>query len=307
MDGNVLTLVAAEPGPLVESWADAAARALEKLGALLGGTAWLAPKLACDIAFDGLDPDQAEAAARGYLAMAPVDLIAQNLAGRKKRLLLADMESTIIANEMLDEIADLVGIKAKVAAITRRAMNDEIDFVGALKERVALLKDKPASLLEEAGKRIRITPGAKELVSTMRANGATTALVSGGFSVYSVRIREELGFDLDFANELVISRDKIAGTVREPIKTGDNKLETLTRLAAECGCPLALTLAVGDGSNDLPMLGAAGLGIAFHGQPHIAPRARHRVDHADLTTLLYAQGYRRDEFVADDGRRRRTR
>jgi phosphoserine phosphatase len=186
-------------------------------------------------------------------------------------------------------------------------MNDEIDFVGALKERVALLKDKPASLLEEAGKRIRITPGAKELVSTMRANGATTALVSGGFSVYSVRIREELGFDLDFANELVISRDKIAGTVREPIKTGDNKLETLTRLAAECGCPLALTLAVGDGSNDLPMLGAAGLGIAFHGQPHIAPRARHRVDHADLTTLLYAQGYRRDEFVADDGRRRRTR
>lgn len=304
MDGNVLTLIAAKQGSAVESWAAAASRALEKLGAHLGGTIWLAPKLACDIPFDGLDPDQAEAAAHGALGPAPVDVIAQSLTGRKKRLLLADMESTIIANEMLDEIADLVGIKAKVAAITRRAMNDEIDFVGALRERVALLKGKPASLLGKAGKRIRINPGAQELVATMRANGATAALVSGGFRIYTARIRKELGFDLDFANELTISRGKIAGTVKEPIKTGESKLETLTDLAAEYGCPLALTLAVGDGSNDLPMLGAAGLGIAFHGRPHIAPRARHRIDHADLTALLYAQGYRRDEFAADRRQRR---
>jgi len=304
MDGNVLTLIAARQGPAVESWAAAASRALEKLGAHLGGTVWLSPKLACDIPFDGLDPDQAEAAARGALAPAPADFIAQSLTGRKKRLLLADMESTIIANEMLDEIADLVGIKAKVAAITRRAMNDEIDFGGALMERVALLKGKPASLLEKAARRIRINPGARELVATMRANGATTALVSGGFRIYTARIRKELGFNIDFGNELTISRGKIAGTVKEPIKTGKSKLAALTDLAAEYGCPLALTLAVGDGSNDLPMLGAAGLGIAFHGRPHIAPRARHRIDHADLTALLYAQGYRRDEFVADRRQRR---
>jgi phosphoserine phosphatase len=306
MDGNVLTLIAAKQGPAVESWADAASRALEKLGAHLGGTVWLAPRLACDIVFDGLDPDQAEAAGRGALARAPVDLIAQNLAGRKKRLLLADMESTIIANEMLDEIADLVGIKAKVAAITRRALNGEIDFAGALRERVVLLTGKPASLLEKAGKSIRVNPGAKELVATMRANGAKTALVSGGFRIYTAQIRKQLGFDRDFANELAISRGKIAGTVKEPIRGGNSKLETLTGLAAEYGCPLALTLAVGDGANDLPMLGAAGLGIAFHGRPHVAPQARHRVDHADLTALLYAQGYRRDEFAADR-RRRRTR
>jgi phosphoserine phosphatase len=298
MSGNVLTLIAAKPSPQVETWAATAARALEKLGAHLASTAWLAPKLACDIVFDGLDPDQAEAASRSALAKAPVDLIAQALDGRKKRLLLADMESTIIANEMLDEIAGLAGIKPKIAGITRRAMNGEIDFTGALKERVALLKNKPAGLLKKAGRRIRLNPGARELVATMRAHGATTALVSGGFRIYTARIRKELGFDLDLANELILSGGKIAGTVKEPVRTGDSKLETLTSLAAEHGCPLTLTLAVGDGANDLPMLGAAGLGVAFHGKPHVVSQARHRVDHADLTALLYAQGYRREEFAA---------
>jgi phosphoserine phosphatase len=306
MADNVLTLVAAPAASdRVGSAAVEVVRALHRLGAYVEEPRWLAPDLACDIAFDGLVPDQADAAARAVLDGAPeplaIDVVAQPAAGRRKRLLVADMESTIIANEMLDELADLLGLREPVAEITRRAMNDEIDFAGALRERVALLKNLPESALAEAGARIRVTPGAAVLVATMRAHGAYTALVSGGFRVYTERIRRELGFDLDVANELVVRKGRLAGTVREPILTRDDKLATLKRLAATQLLPLAATLAVGDGANDLPMIEAAGLGIAFRAKPAVTARARARIDHGDLTALLYAQGYRLAEIIQPDG------
>jgi phosphoserine phosphatase len=298
MPGNVLTLIAAER---LEAAVGIAYEALQRLGAHVGARDWLAPGIACDIPFADLDSDQADAAVRAALAEAlgdaAIDLVAQPADGRKKRLLLADMESTIIANEMLDELAELRGLRGQVAEITRRAMNDEIDFPTALRERVGLLRDLPESALVEAGVRIRVTPGAAALVATMRANGAHAVLVSGGFRIYTARIRAELGFDLDVANEPIIADGKLAGTVREPIVARDVKLATLKHLAAEHGLPLAATLAVGDGANDIDMVEAAGLGIAYHGKPALLARARHRIDHADLTALLYAQGYRAAEIV----------
>jgi phosphoserine phosphatase len=302
MAANVLTIIASPLAAAATAAAvGAAVDSLRSLGALINGRAWLAPDRACDILFDELDPDQADAAARSGIAAAlgrvPIDLVAQPLVGRRKLLLLADMESTIIANEMLDELADLLGLRAKVADITRRAMNDEIDFAAALRERVALLKDLPESALAEAGARIRIVPGARELVATMRANGAFTALVSGGFRVYSARIRDELGFDLDVANEIIVADGRLAGTVAEPILGRDAKLATLKRLAVERTLPLAATLAVGDGANDIAMIEAAGLGIAYHARPAVAARARRHIEHNDLTALLYAQGYSDAEIV----------
>jgi len=299
---NVLTVIASPLAAAATAAAvDAAVDSLRRLGALIGGRSWLAADIACDILFDELDPDQADAAARSGIAAAlgaaPIDVVAQPILGRRKLLLLADMESTIIANEMVDELADLLGLRAKVAAITRRAMNDEVDFAAALRERVALLKDLPESALADAGARIRITPGARELVATMRANGAFTALVSGGFRVYTARIRDELGFDLDVANDLVIADGRLAGTVGEPIFGRDAKLTTLKRLAADRTLPLAATLAVGDGANDIAMIEAAGLGIAYHARPAVAARARRRIEHNDLTALLYAQGYSAEQIV----------
>jgi phosphoserine phosphatase len=300
MADSVLTLIAA---PAASAALDAAVRdavaALARLGARVGAADMLAPGIACDIPFDGLDPAAAEAV-RAALGGVAIDVVAQNAAGRRKRLLVADLESTIIENEMLEEIADFLGLRARVAEITRRAMNGEIDFAAALKERVALLKGLPARVLDEAGTRIRIMPGARALVATMRAEGATCALVTGGFSVYSSRIRATLGFDLDVANELEIVDGRLAGTVREPILGRAAKLETLRRLADERGLALAASLAVGDGANDVAMIQAAGLGIAFHAKPAVAAQARQRIDHADLTALLYAQGYRSGEIVGVD-------
>ena len=300
MAESVLTLIAAPAaGATLPAAARDVAAALARLGARVGAADLLAPGIACDLPFDGLDLEAADAA-RGALGGAAIDVVAQRAAGRRKRLLVADLESTIIDNEMLEEIAEFLGLRAHVAAITRRAMNGEIDFVAALRERVALLKGMPARVLDEAGAHIRIAKGAKALVATMRANGATCALVTGGFGVYSRRIRAELGFDLDVANEIEVQDGKLTGTVREPILARAAKLETLIRLAGERMLPLSATLAVGDGANDLAMIMAAGLGIAFHAKPAVAAQARVRIEHADLTALLYAQGYRRDEIAGGD-------
>ncbi len=307
MPDAVLTFIASDP-----ILADGAAARLDDavaglsdvlraLGAGVGKVDWLARGRACDIGYSGLATDQADAGARRLLAAEfadlAVDVVVQPSAGRRKLLLVADMESTVIENEMLDELADFLGRRDEVSEITRQAMNGELDFAAALAARVALLEGMPAERLDEAASRIRITPGAPALVATMRANGAYAALVSGGFSVFTRRVREALGFDCDVANELIVENGRLTGQVRQPILTREAKLAALKRLAAEHGLPLAASLAVGDGANDLPMIEAAGLGVAFRAKPVVAERARVRIDRCDLTALLYAQGYRDGEIV----------
>jgi len=264
---------------------------------LAGEPAWLAPGIACDLPLVGTIPQTAEETARCAVSGVAVDVLVQPTAGRRKRVLVADLESTIIENEMLDELADFIGLRSHVAEITRRAMNGELDFAAALAERVALLRGLPVSTLVEAAARIRLMPGARELIATSRAAGVRTALVSGGFTVFAERVARELGFDRVVANRLDIAGGRIAGTVETPIVTRETKRNVLLALAAEYGVPPEATLAIGDGANDLPMLDAAGLGIAFHAKPAVAAASRWRIEHADLTSVLYAQGYRTEEFA----------
>jgi len=208
------------------------------------------------------------------------------------------MDSTIITVECIDEMADMLGLKPRIAAITERAMRGELDFADALRERVALLKGLPVADLERVwSERIRLTPGARTLVLTMRSHGAFAALVSGGFSFFTGRVRAAAGFDLDRANELLLDGAALSGAVREPILGSSAKLAALREFAAARGLDLAETMAVGDGANDLEMIRAAGLGVAFRAKPVVAAAARARVDHGDLTALLYFQGYRRSEFA----------
>ena len=290
---TVLTLVGGEgAGPRL---AEIAGRLAHEFAA---EPRWLGAGEACEINIEGVEPAVAEAQARAFLGRAPIDLAAQPAQGRKKRLLVADLESTIIENEMLDELADFLGLRAEVAAITRRAMNGEIDFVGALEARVGLLKGMEAALLERAWARVRIAPGARALVATMRQARAATALVSGGFGFFAERVAAELGFDRVVANRLEIEGGRITGRVTPPVVTGEAKRATLLELAAERRLPLSESLAVGDGANDLPMLAAAGLGVAFRAKPAVAAACRVRIEHADLSALLYLQGYRRSEFAA---------
>jgi len=212
--------------------------------------------------------------------------------------MVADLESTLIQNEMLDDLADFIGARGEVAEITRRAMNGEIDFATALKSRVALLEGLPESTLAKAAAGIRLTPGAAVLVATLHAHGAFVALATGGFGFFVRYVETMLAFDAVFANELVVEGGRLTGAAREPILTRESKRDALTSLAAKQDIPLRMTLAVGDGANDLPMLEAAGLGVAFHAKPAVAARAVHRIDHCDLTALLYAQGYRKAAFAA---------
>jgi phosphoserine phosphatase len=295
---NVLTLIA-DPAAadLDDSTVVAATSALVALGAETGAPDWLAPGIACDVPFDGLNCDQADAALHAALPDRPVDMITQPVASRRKRLLIADMESTIIRQEMLDELAELVGLKDLIAGITYRAMNGEIDFKDALRERVALLKDLPVESLEQVYGRVELMPGALELVATMKANGAYCALVSGGFKFFTARVRETVGFDEDQANDLEIKDGRLSGLAVEPILDKDAKVAALLRVAGANRIPLRDSIAVGDGANDLPMLQAAGLGVAFHAKPVVATQARARVERSDLTALLYAQGYRAADIV----------
>jgi phosphoserine phosphatase len=285
MPSHVLTLIGTGD---VHGAADAIA---QTLGAAVD---WLAPGIAADIPFDG-DPVRAEQIVRGTAGS--FDAVIQLAAGRRKPLLVADMESTVIQNEMLDEMADLVGLGDRVAAITARAMNGEIDFAASLRERVALFKGQPESLLAQAASRIRFNPGAQTLVRTMRKHGAHAVLVSGGFYAFSNTVRDALGFERDHANDLTIANGKIAGTVRAPILDSAGKSAVLRQCMTEFGVAAEATLAVGDGANDLPMLEAAGLGVAYHAKPHVQARIAHRIDHADLTALLYLQGYRAADLV----------
>jgi len=240
---------------------------------------------------------------RAALVGAPIDVVVQRAAGRRKALFLADMDSTMIGQECIDELADHVGVKGDVAAITERAMRGEIEFAPALRERVALLKGLRASAVDEViDQRIRLTPGARTLIATLRKNGAYTCLVTGGFTLFTQRIAALVGFDENRANTLVVDAEhRLTGEVAEPIFGREAKLATLIELTRKFNLAPENTLAAGDGANDIAMIQAAGLGVAYHAKPKVAQAAAARIDHGDLTALLYAQGYRRDEFVSDEG------
>ncbi len=226
-----------------------------------------------------------------------IDAIVTKARGRRKALLIADMDSTIVQGETLDELAAFAGLGEKISAITARAMNGELDFKSALRERVAMLKGLNLDALEKTWQQVRLTPGARELVATMRSKGALTALVSGGFTFFTGKVAAQLGFDTHRSNTLLDDGAALTGRVADPILDRDSKLAALNELAAERGVKLHATLAVGDGANDLDMLKAAGLGIAFHAKPVVAREARAKVDHADLRALLFAQGYPASAFV----------
>ncbi|MCW2306995.1 phosphoserine phosphatase SerB [Rhodobium gokarnense] len=291
----VATLIANPARPeLSDALAETARRAV-------GGGApdWLAPGIACDIAL-GADADRTTVRSTivEALAGAPVDLAVVDTLDRRKKLFLADMDSTMIEQECIDELAAEVKLKDKVAAITEAAMRGELDFAGALRERVALLKGLDTTLFKRIiVERISLTPGARTLVRTMRANGVHCALVSGGFTVFTQEIARIVGFNEHHANRLVVDGGRLSGHVVEPILGAEAKLNRLRALRDRLGLLPRQTLAVGDGANDLMMVEEAGLGVAYHAKPTLAEAADIRIDHGDLTALLYAQGYRQSEFT----------
>jgi len=258
---------------------------------------WLDEGVAADLLFSA-PLDAVRAALTAALAGEPVDVIVQPAAHRAKRLLVADMDSTLIGQECVDELAAYAGVGDRVAAITERAMRGEIAFEPALRERVKLLAGLSESVIADVlRERIMLSPGARTLAFTMRARGAYVAIVSGGFRQFTAAVRDRIGADEDRANMLAIEGGKLTGEVIEPILGHDAKLGALEAIAAAKGLALAKTLAVGDGANDLAMLKAAGLGVAYRAKPKVAANADARIDHADLTALLYAQGISRKEFV----------
>ena len=267
---------------------------------------WLAPGVAADVPFIAADHSLQAVAnrARAALAGAPIDVVVQRAAARRKKLFLADMDSTMIGQECIDELAEHVGMKRQVSAITERAMRGEIEFEPALRERVMLLKGLPVTAVDEViDRRIRLTPGARALVATMRRHGAYTCLVTGGFTLFTERIARMIGFDESRANRLAVDASgRLTGEVVAPIFGRAAKLATLIELRRRQNVADNETLVAGDGANDIPMIEAAGLGVAYHAKPKVAAAAAARIDHGDLTALLYAQGYRRDEFEPDNGR-----
>ncbi|AQR72481.1 phosphoserine phosphatase SerB [Sphingomonas sp. LM7] len=268
---------------------------------------WLEEGTACDIFYDG-DPDfdgavsRNDGVAAGHMWLDDMfqgyDIVIQPAEGREKKLLVADMDSTMITVECIDELADYAGIKAQIAEVTERAMRGELDFGAALDARVALLKDLEESAIDRClAERVKLMPGAKTLVRTMKARGATTILVSGGFTRFAEPVGAEIGFDRVIANVLEIGQARLTGTVTKPIVDSATKETTLLGALAELGLPAEASMAVGDGANDLAMIRQAGLGVAYHAKPIVAAAAGARIDHGDLTALLYAQGIARSEWI----------
>ncbi|MBX3513312.1 MAG: phosphoserine phosphatase SerB [Xanthobacteraceae bacterium] len=289
---HVATLVSNPVRPAVDAAAIAKARAL--LPNAISETV-LKPGVAADIFFaPGPDSEARELSdlVRAALTPAPIDVVVQETAFRRKKLFVADMDSTMIDQECIDELADYAGLKAHVAAITERAMRGELPFEPALRERVALLKDLPVAVIGETiAKKITLAAGGRELIAALKANGVYTCLVSGGFTLFTNVIAEKLGFDENRANELIVENGRLAGKVKEPILGRAAKLATLQELTKKFGIRPEETVAIGDGANDLDMITAAGLGIAIHAKPAVAAAAQARIDHADLSAIIYCGGF----------------
>jgi len=288
---SVLTVVAARSaGPLAAGDVRAMRDAIAELGGTPGRVRWLAPGAACALPVDGLAARAAERAGLDALGGRAIDVIATPANRQTPALMVADMDATIVDAESLDELALEAGIKDKIAPITERAMRGEIDFADALRARVALLEGLDAGAIQRTLRRLRLMPGARTLVRTLKAHGVRTVLVSGGFSCFVEPMGARAGFDRTVANRLVVSGGTIAGTVAEPILDKNAKRAILQEEARAMRIPFARTIAIGDGANDIPMLRQAGLGIAFHGKPAAARAAKARVRHGDLTTVLFALG-----------------
>lgn len=261
-----------------------------------GAARWLDPGVAAEFDLDTVPANRWEV--WKDLQGLRIDMAVQKAEGRRKRLLIADMDSTMIRQECIDELADEAGVGAHVAGITARAMNGELDFEGALRERVGLLKGLPVAVMARVLRdRITPMPGGAVLLATMKAGGAHAALVSGGFTAFTQAVAAQLGFDENRANTLHVAEGRLAGTVAEPILGKEAKLQALNEITARLGITPAEALAVGDGANDLPMLLAAGTGVALLAKPRVQAECDVRVNHGDLTALLYLQGYAREEFV----------
>lgn len=259
-------------------------------------TRWLSPEIAAEFGMANLPDNRWDVWAQ--LQSRGLDLAVQPAEGRRKALLLADMDSTMIGQECIDELACMAGVGARVAAITERAMCGDLNFEDALRARVSLLAGLDERVIAQViAERIRPTPGAATLVATMRARGAHAVLVSGGFTAFSAHVAAALGFDAHHANTLLIANGRLTGHVAEPILGRAAKLQALERLAAARGITAAQVLAVGDGANDLAMLERAGAGVAFRAKPAVAARCELRITHGDLTALLYLQGYCEADFV----------
>lgn len=289
-----LTIVAPSSRPLTDSDLSQTQSALEDAGAAADSPVWLQSGIAADIPFDAADPGRL----RSVLEIEGRDWAVTFLGARRKAVLVADMDSTMIEIETLDTLAAELGLGEAVTEITRRSMNGELDFAAALRERVAMLAGFPADhAMQTVMERVTYTPGGKVAVSTMRANGAYCALVSGGFTFTTEAVHAALGFHTHRANVLEIEDGKLTGKVAEPIVARDTKLITVRELCGKQGVGLEDACTVGDGANDLDMLRASGLGVAYRGKPIVRAEASFRIDHTDLSTLLFYQGYSRDEFV----------
>jgi len=295
---NVLTVVAPGPGGISDKAAADCTDALRTLGAEPGAADWLAPEQAVDIPYQGAAGVDVKAGLEDLRTALGGDIAAQAAATRRKSLLIADMDSTMITGETLDELAEFAGLGREVATITDRAMRGEILFRDALTERVAMLEGLAAETMETVADAITYSPGAEVLMRTMNAAGAKTALVSGGFDFFTERVAARLGFAFNKGNTIEIAGGRLTGRVLPPIVTKDVKRGVLIDIASWNAIPLARTLAVGDGANDVPMVRRAGLGVAYRGKPALRTVADVVVDRCDLSALLYFQGYTRETILS---------